>query len=116
TLISFSVQPSPALSMARPSTTTPKDARTRIIDLGLSPVEAAAALRHEPGMVFLDSASADDPANANAGSATAPNAPRYSLLAATPVEMVRGQISDPEPLRRALARHRPASDQGADLG
>ncbi len=67
-------------------------------------------------MVFLDSASADDPANANFGSATAPNAPRYSLLAAAPIEIIRGQIDDPEPLRRALARHRPASDQGADLG
>ncbi len=102
--------------MARPSTTTPNEAKTRIIDLGLSPVEAAAALRHEPGMVFLDSASADDPANANVGSATAPNAPRHSLLAAAPVEIIRGRIDDPAALRQALARHRPATDQGADLG
>jgi len=102
--------------MAHRPTTTPTDAKSRVIDLGLSPVEAASALRHEPGLVFLDSANADDPANANVGSATAPNAPRHSLLAAGPVEIVRGRIIDPEPLRRALARHRPAIDQGADLG
>lgn len=94
--------------------TTPNDAQPRIIDLGLSPIEAAAALRHQPGLVFLDSASIADPANA--GSATTSDAPRHSLLAAAPVEIVRGQIDDPKSLRQALARHRPANDQGADLG
>lgn len=67
-------------------------------------------------MVFLDSSSADHPSSAIVGSGAAQGAPRHSLLAARPVEIVRGHISALQPLREALARHRPASTRGADLG
>ncbi len=60
---------------------------------GVSPVEAAAGLRHLPGMVFLDSAlETHDPA-------------RLSILAARPSEWLRGDLGRDWPtLERALAR------------
>lgn len=62
--------------------------------LTLTPEEAAAALRHLPGFVWLDT------------SGCCPEADRdgaVSLLAACPLRVLRGHISDTAPLEKALA-------------
>ena len=88
----------------------------RVVDLDLTPFEAALALRHQRGMVFLDSATADQPDFG--GNDSGLEEPRYSLLAARPVEILRGHIGDPSALREALRRHQPWSGDAAlpDLG
>ncbi len=62
--------------------------------LSLTPEEAAAALRHLPGFVWLDtSGCCPEPDRDSA----------VSLLAACPLRVLRGHISDPAPLEEALA-------------
>jgi anthranilate/para-aminobenzoate synthase component I len=67
-------------------------------------------------MVFLDSATADLPDFG--GNDSGLEEPRYSLLAARPVEILRGHIGDLSPLRGALRRHQPWSGDAPlpDLG
>ncbi len=96
----------------RPSRAASQDRQPTSIDLSLTPFEAACALRHEPGMVFLDSATADQPGFGAATSGI--EEPRYSLLAVRPVEIVRGSIADPLSLSAALRRHRPSSAPDAE--
>jgi len=73
------------------------------------PTEVARRLRHLPGFVFLDSASADP--------GTATEAARYSILAARPRALHRGNLFDSggaTALSRAIARR--AEPPAADLG
>ena len=67
-------------------------------------------------MVFLDSATADQPDAG--GNDSGLEEPRYSLLAARPVEILCGHISEPTELREALRRHQPWSGDAPlpDLG
>jgi len=77
--------PIPMLTLARPQ----KRALTQSLE------EVAASLRHLPGFVWLDT------------SGRCPEVDRdgaVSLLAACPLELVRGHISNIEPLERAAAR------------
>ena len=77
----------------------------RPVDVALGPVEAAAALRHLPGLVFFDSAG-------NLGRSQA-----ISIIAARPRRELVGRIGDLEELREELRRRavdRP--DCGIPLG
>lgn len=75
------------------------------MDLGLTPCEAAAALRHLPGLCFFDSA------GHCAGS------PPLSIVAARPRHIRRGHLSAPEGLRDDLERCRvDGPDCGFPLG
>jgi aminodeoxychorismate synthase component I len=77
----------------------------RRVSLDLTPVEVAARCRHLPGLVFFDSARDDDPSA------------RLSIVAANPVQILRGSLDDPAGLRAALAeRTVAASDHGLPGG
>ncbi|NNM30745.1 MAG: hypothetical protein HKO57_14590, partial [Akkermansiaceae bacterium] len=79
----------------------------RPVDLPLAPSEVAAGLRHLPGLVFFDTA------GHLAGHSPQP----LSLVAARPVEVVRGDLADPSALRASLeARRHDRADCGFPLG
>lgn len=59
------------------------------VDLGMTPVEVAAALRHLPGMVFFDS-SGNLPSRCHAP---------VSIVAARPVNVLQGKITDEQDVR-----------------
>ncbi len=87
----------------------------RALDLSLSPVEAARALRHLPGLVFLDSSAAEIEAFRRDA--------RFSLLAARPVERLSGDFFHPpdrDHLRERLRAHaggdHPTPDRGFPVG
>jgi aminodeoxychorismate synthase component I len=77
---------------------------------GLSPVEVAGQLRHLDGLVFFDSA----------GNFPSSNSLPVSVIAANPLQVLRGNIhasADLEILRAALARQQQiASDHGFPVG
>ncbi|NWK55300.1 aminodeoxychorismate synthase component I [Verrucomicrobiaceae bacterium N1E253] len=60
-----------------------------------SPEQVAAALQHLPGMLFFDSA----------GNLPSRSHPPVSIIAARPVDILRGHISDTEALDRALEQY-----------
>jgi para-aminobenzoate synthetase component 1 len=67
------------------------------VELGMTPVEVAAGLQHLPGLIFFDT-SGNIPSRSHAP---------VSIIAARPVETVRGVLHDPsdaEALRRAVGR------------
>ncbi|MBM3863660.1 MAG: aminodeoxychorismate synthase component I [Verrucomicrobia bacterium] len=88
---------------------TPRIACPAALD-GLTPAEAAARLRHLPGLVFFDT-SGHVPANA---------APPLSIIAARPTRVLRGSVhreADLDRLRAALRPEaEPAFDHGLPLG
>lgn len=65
------------------------------LDLDLSPGEVAAALQHLPGMVFFDTA----------GNLPSRSHAPVSIIAARPVEILRGDISDLDQLRKAIGQY-----------
>ncbi len=65
------------------------------LDWDLSPAEAAAALQHLPGMVFFDTA----------GNLPSRSHPPVSIIAARPVEILRGDIQDTAELRKAISNY-----------
>lgn len=77
---------------------------------GLTPVEVAASLRHLPGLVFFDTA----------GNLPSSQSRPVSVIAANPLQVLRGSIHQPadlELLRSALAQGpQAAGDQGFPLG
>lgn len=79
--------------------------------ISLSPIEAARALAHLPGFVFLDSSVAE----------SEPYRPdsRFSLIAARPVDITEGDIFSPADrakIRRALAATAPEAGSVRDHG
>lgn len=81
----------------------PRHAESRLDDL--SPARLASELRHLPGLVFLDSSSAEAP-----GSET--QAARFSLITARPTRIFRGNLgnqADLAPLRNRIATQDPTS-------
>lgn len=87
----------------------------RALDLALTSAEAARALTHLPGLVFLDSSAAEIEAFRRDA--------RFSLVAARPVERIRGDIFLPEDRTRLRAWLRihgggdhPAPDRGFPFG
>ncbi|MCU0794855.1 MAG: aminodeoxychorismate synthase component I [Akkermansiaceae bacterium] len=80
---------------------------TRVDLEGLMPFEVAARLRHLPGLVFFDSA----------GNQPGDSGPPVSVVAARPVEVIRGSIHDPASrakLEAVLAKR--ALPNAMDLG
>ena len=76
---------------------------------GVSPAEVAAGLRHLPGLVFLDSSTADEPGQ--------PGRVRYSIVTALPERTVTGNIgADEGVLREALCAMVPSARAGVDVG
>jgi para-aminobenzoate synthetase component 1 len=77
---------------------------------GLTPVEVAASLRHLPGLVFFDTA----------GNLPSSQGRPVSVIAANPLQVLRGNVHQPEDLeilRSALSQGpQAAGDQGFPLG
>ena len=65
------------------------------LDLNLSPGEVAAALQHLPEMVFFDSA----------GNIPSRSSSPVSIIAARPVEILRGDIKNLTQLRQSIAQY-----------
>jgi para-aminobenzoate synthetase component 1 len=65
------------------------------LDIDLSPGEVAAALQHLPGMVFFDTA----------GNLPSRSHSPVSIIAAHPVEILRGDIGDVAQLRKTIAQY-----------
>ena len=87
-----------------------KTGRKRL-DWALSPVEVAGALRGEPGLVFLDSATAEEPGDGARG--------EYSMVAVRPERVLRGNLSDAGDrglLRQALGQAEGLGGADADVG
>ncbi len=82
-------------------------AHPRRLSPDLTPEEAAARLRGEPGMIWLDTAGHLPEADTDGG---------LSLLTARPREILRGDIRDPRPLEEALADLGAAAAPAVDWG
>jgi len=65
------------------------------LDIDLSPGEVAAALQHLPGMVFFDTA----------GNIPSRSHSPVSIIAARPVEILRGDIGDVAQLRKTIDQY-----------
>lgn len=76
------------------------------VDLEMSPVQVASALRHLPGMVFFDS-SGNLPSRCHAP---------VSIIAARPVDVLRGDISDPADMGRLRERVATCQTHAPSLG
>lgn len=82
--------------------------RARVLDLPLTPPEAATALRHLPGLAFFDSA----------GNFSSRDTNPLSIIAARPAEIITGSLATDLPkLRATLAKYQvEAPDCGFPLG
>ncbi len=80
----------------------------KLTDLAIEPEDMARQLSHLPGLVYFDTV----------GNLPTHHAPPLSIIAANPVEILRGQISDPSNLKKSLARWREplARDYGFPTG
>ncbi|MDB4412287.1 anthranilate synthase component I family protein [Akkermansiaceae bacterium] len=94
----MSLIPNDMASATRATTSLP-----RLSQLCVTPDEMARGLAHLPGLVFFDSV----------GNLPANHAPPLSIIGARPVEVIKGDISDPVSLEKALTKWR---CEGRDYG